>query len=323
MIDYTIFYKNRYKPEDDWATKHQWDLLISAYNESHRVQKIFEVAQASQKHWWIIPDYEYKPEEYPAVGQCFAPKSRHEAEFVQDYFDNANLDLGNIRLCVDITGMMRPHLLFLLKYLWINNVKRFDVLYTDPLRYEKKHETAFAGEVISEVRQVAGYEGDHVPDTSRDVLVIGAGYDHQLIAHVAETKAKTRKIQMFGLPSLQADMYQENVLRANRAAEAVGVYQDCFAPANDPFVTASVLSNTLQRIETRKPITNLYLSPLATKPQVLGFGLYYLYERQDTAASIIFPISLRYNRETTKGLTKIWRYEVEFPGNGASQQNQV
>jgi hypothetical protein len=318
MIDYTIFYKDRYKPEDDWARKHHWDLFISAYNESQRVQKIFDDAQASEKHWWILPDYEYAPEEYPTDGKCFAPMSQHEAEFVQEYFYQAAVDIKKIRLCIDITGMMRPHLLFLLKYLWISKVKSFDVLYADPVRYEKKHETAFAGEVISEVRQIAGYEGDHVPDTSNDFLVIGAGYDHQLIAHVAESKAKTRKVQMFGLPSLQADMYQENVLRANRAAEAVGVYQDCFAPANDPFVTASVLADTLNKIETKKPITNLYLSPLATKPQVLGFGLYYLYERQDTAASIIFPISMKYNRETTKGLTKIWRYVVEFPEtNGA------
>lgn len=313
MIDYTVFYKDRYKPEDDWATKHHWDLLISAYNQSQRVQKIFKDTHASEKHWWIIPDYEYQPDEYPEIGQCFAPKSQHEAEFVQDYFDQAKLDIARIRLCVDITGMMRPHLLFLLKYLWVNRVEKFDVLYADPVRYEKKHETAFAGEVISQVRQVAGYEGDHVPDTSNDVLVIGAGYDHQLIAHVAESKAKTKKIQMFGLPSLQADMYQENVLRAHRAAEAVGIYQDCFAPANDPFVTASVLAQTLRSIETKKPVTNLYLSPLATKPQVLGFGLYYLYERQDTAASIIFPISMKYNRETTRGLTKISRYMVEFP----------
>lgn len=320
MIDYTVYYKSKYRPDENWTANHQWDLLISAFNQSERVQRIFEDANALEKHWWILPDYDYQPDEYPKIGACFNPSSQHEAEFVQEYFEKAAPDISNIRLCVDITGMMRPHLLFLLKYLWIKKVRKFDVIYTDPVRYEKKHETAFAGEVISEVRQVAGYEGDHVPDTSNDFLVIGAGYDHQLIAHVAESKAKTRKIQMFGLPSLQADMYQENVLRANRARVAVGDYRPCFAPANDPFVTASVLAETLKNLEAKKTITNLYLSPLATKPQVLGFGLYYLSERQDTAASIIFPISKKYNRETTRGLSKIWRYVVEFPeGNGISQ----
>jgi hypothetical protein len=313
MIDYTCFYKSKYRPDENWAANNHWDLLISAYNESERVQTIFREAHATEKHWWIIPDYEYRRDEYPTIGKCFDPSSRNEAEFTQEYFDKAGLDLESLRMCIDITGFMRPHLMFLLKFLWVNKIRKFDVIYTDPIQYTKKHETTFAGDVISEVRQISGYEGDHVPDTSNDFLIIGAGYDHQLIAHVAENKAKTRKIQMFGLPSLQADMYQENVLRANRAAEAVGEANTCFAPANDPFVTASVLSQTVKKLNAKRAITNLYLSPLATKPQVLGFALYYLVELQDTAASIIFPISKKYNRETTTGLSKIWTYVVEFP----------
>jgi hypothetical protein len=318
MIDYTIFYKKKYKPDDDWQSENNWDLLISAYNSSERVQKIFEEANAREKHWLMLPDYDYKENEFPLSGKVFAPALTHEADFIQEYFQQARIDISNKKLCVDITGFMRPHLMFLIKYLWMNGVYKFDALYTDPSRYAKKEETKFSDEVVSEVRQVAGYEGNHIPDTSNDVLIIAAGYDHQLISYVAEDKDKSRKIQIFGLPSLQADMYQENVLRASIAAEAVGVIagddpNNYFAPANDPFVTASLLQEIVRNLNQRRKITNLYLSPLSTKAQVLGFALYYLTELQDSASSIIFPISSKYTRETTKGISNISKYEVELP----------
>jgi hypothetical protein len=318
MIDYTIFFKTKYKPDEDWQDNTRWDLLISAYNDSERVQGIFEQVNAAEKHWLILHNYAYKEEEYPKSGRVFAPEDTHEAGFIQEYVEKSKVDLNNKKLCIDITGFMRPHLLFLIKYLWMNNVCKFDVLYTDPERYTKKDETKFTDEVITEVRQIAGYEGNHISDTSRDVLIIGAGYDHQLIAHVAENKDKSRKIQLFGLPSLKANMYQENVLRASRAADAVGFNagdesSNYFAPANDPFVTASVLQEIVLTLNSRDTITNLYLSPLATKPQVLGFALYYLTEQQNNATSIIFPFAGKYTRETSEGIDKIWKYSIELP----------
>jgi hypothetical protein len=150
------------------------------------------------------------------------------------------------------------------------------------------------------------------------VLIIGAGYDDKLIAEIAEHKDQASKIQVFGLPSLRADMYQENVLRAHRAESAVGtpIHHDSssfFAPANDPFVTAAVLQEIVNGLRQRERITNLYLSPLATKAQLLGFSLYYLAECRNAAVSMLFPFCAAYARETTKGLTRIWKYTVELP----------
>jgi hypothetical protein len=146
---------------------------------------------------------------------------------------------------------------------------------------------------------------------------LGAGYDHELIARVAESKEHARKLQIFGLPSLRADMYQENILRAHRASEAIGGGEELspinyFAPANDPFVTADVLGEIVRAANAKRTITNLYLSPLATKPQVLGFCLYYLAEWRSKPGSMLFPFCRRYSRETTKGLSRIWKYSVEL-----------
>src|SRR3546814_11297247 len=89
-----------------------------------------------------------------------------------------------------------------------------------------------------------------------------------------------RKLLMFGLPSLQPDMYQESRLRIARASEAVGEAADAdliFAPANNPFVTAQELSFAVEaELRSGRGVSNLYLSPLGTKQQVSGFALFYL-----------------------------------------------
>lgn len=219
---------------------------------------------------------------------------------------------------MDITGFIRPYLVFLLRWLAEHGVRHFDALYTEPVIYSHREKTRFSDEAVVEVRQIAGFEGTHVPDTSNDYLIIASGYDHQLIAQVAESKEFSRKIQLFGLPSLRADMYQENVLRADRAKEAVGrdthdELSNFFAPANDPFTTASTLREIVTRLNAGRPITNLYLSPLSTKPQVLGFALYYLTECRNSATSLLFPFCEFYDQRTSTGVSRIWKYTVELP----------
>jgi len=221
-IDYTIYYRTSLTPDGDWQTEANWDLFLSAYNSSDRVNRTFSKVTAAEKHWLIHPEYQYEAPEYPDMGRVFAPQSTNEAEFIQEYMATSGVDFARVTVGVDITGFMRPPLMFLLRAFMISGVKRFDALYSEPLRYEKKENTRFSDEQVFEVRQVAGYEGNHAADVSHDVLIIGSGYDHELIVHVAEHKENTKKVQLLGLPSLRADMYQENVLRAKRAANAVG-----------------------------------------------------------------------------------------------------
>jgi hypothetical protein len=198
-----------------------------------------------------------------------------------------------------------------------HGVKRFDVLYSEPGQYAKEEKTTFSSPP-REVRSVLGFEGVHVTDTSNDLLIIGSGYDHQLISSVADYKKSARKVQLLGLPSLRPDMYQENVLRAHFADEALGNagvsgQRDFFAPANDPFVVANVVQGIVRTANSNGGISNLYLCPTATKPQALGFALYYVSERLGTATSMIFPFASSYNPETTKGLSRIWKYTIELP----------
>lgn len=322
-MDYTIFYKHKFDNHTDIGTR-DYDLIISAYNQSERVNTVFSSANATEKHWLIFPEYDFKEIEYPALKgseYSFAfPADGDEASVIRDYFkDNMNKIVGK-KVCIDMTGFLRPHLIFLVRYLSLHKVGSIDFLYSDPDSYKNRENTTFTSNYIK-VRQVIGCEGIHNPETSNDILIIGAGYDSQRISDVAKNKASARKIQLLGFPSLRPDMYQENILNANKAQEDAGMgKEDSFndpsttilAPANDPFVTAQLLSDFIRNEKKRRDITNLYLSPLSTKAQTLGFSLFYINECLDKAVSVIFPFCENYERETSKGISKVWIYTVEF-----------
>jgi hypothetical protein len=115
-------------------------------------------------------------------------------------------------------------------------------------------------------------------------------------------------------------MYQQSVLRSRLAAEELSDpdFSDTnrsFAPANDPFGTAAVLSEIVAQRRMERGITNLYLSPLGTKPQVIGFGLYHIFECPNAEASITFPFSRGYSPETGQGVSRTWIYTIEFNGS--------
>jgi hypothetical protein len=316
LTDYTFFYKERMPREGAWPDN-QWDIFLSGFNSSSRVDEVFRKVVAREKHWLIQPEYGYRTEEYPSFGTVFAPGSRNEAEFIGAYLEQAGAEKLNGRLCIDSTGFMRHHLMFLMRWLKANGPIKFDVLYTDPIRYVNEEKTEFSRGPVLEVRQVAGYEGQHRPEGGPDdLLVIGAGYEHELIRRVAEHKGSARKVQMFGLPSLKPDMYQQCVLNAMLAAEAVGPGAErtgLFAPANDPFATAEVLHQFLEKERKRTSGSpNIYLSPVGTKAQTVGFALFYLTECVDTEVSIVFPFVEEYSPETSKGVSQTWRYTIEL-----------
>jgi hypothetical protein len=217
-------------------------------------------------------------------------------------------------LVFDITGMMRPHLLTLLLLLSYRGVKEATFLYSDPVSYSAGHKTTFSKGAITGVRQVQGFEGNHLRG-AEEILLIGSGYDDELIRSVAEAKRSAKKYQLFGLPSLQPHMYQENRLRAARASESLDTMARSrliYAPANDPFATAEEVSALFRRLEPSHDGRNFYLSPLGTKPQTLGFGLFYLCEVRDQQRpfSLIYPFRAGYESETSSGLARTWIYEI-------------
>ncbi len=311
MIDYSICFREALSPGRLASVSTTWDTFISAYNASERVIRVFDQVRARRKIWVVQAEYGFEDRAVPE--DAFVARTRDEALFWRQFGEFAGRDWDTGSVCIDITGFMRPQLVFLV--LWLLGIKQrpFAALYSDPTHYAKREDTVFSRGPVVTVRQIHGCEGFHLPDSTPDCLVVGMGYDDELVRRVAEWKEDARKVQLFGLPSLEADMYQESVLRCSRASEALGTLGDerCFAPANDPFATACVLQERVREEAAYSAVTNLYLAPLGTKPQTLGFALLFATELRRTASSIIFPFTDGYEQETSRGLARTWMYDVE------------
>ena len=312
-MDYSIFYKTRYAPTDDWRTPLTCDVFVSAFNKSERVVRVFNNVAARRKLWLAHPEYSLPTEELP--DECFRSDSLDEAEFVRAFLEWAQIDFSSERVLIDSTGFMRPQLVFLLRYLAESSVRKVEVTYAEPGQYAARENTQFAAGTVMGVRQIRGFSGNHSTESDSDLLIIGAGYEHDLIGYVADNRKTARRVQLMAFPPLQPDFFQEAVLRGARVREAVGKHDVYFAPANDPFSTAEMLQEIVTKEHSRRGIGNLYLSPLATKAQALGFAYYYILELIPKSASIIFPFSDRYHAETSRGFTGLWHYVFEFPAS--------
>jgi hypothetical protein len=314
MIDYSLLFRlaSGKRPFD--AAQQQYDLLISAFNLTERVNALFATVNAQHKCWLIHNEYNFSASELPNSGTRLNSSQRNEGDFIIDVIGQLPLSLTpSIRLCIDVTGFMRAHIMFLMHFLKVKGIQAFDVVYSEPSHYSRRAETVFSQDVF-EVRQVSGYEGVHSADMSNDLLVVGAGYDHELISNVLANKSNAKLMQLLSLPSLSADMYQESVVRLQKVADApFRVPEELLAhsSANDPFVTYMILDEALKKFETRhgKP-SNIYLSSLATKPQAVGFSLYFIDKLVNSAASLIMPFPKNYSKETSKGIGRAWAYSI-------------
>lgn len=308
-MDFTKFYKSNFNPLDEFGGP-EYDLFISAYDECDRTRIPYDKVKAKSKIWMLFPQYRYKgdrPQE-----PYYMNEGRSESAYFKNFFNiYHNDELLKMSICVDSTGFLRPHLIYLIAYFNHIGLKKLDVLYTEPGRYSKADETDFSLNVDI-VRTVEGCTNHPViTEEMNDVLIVCSGYDEKLFSKVASNKSNCQhKYHIIGFPSLQLDMYQESMLRFYKVKESVGNSIRKFAPAFDPFVTAQTIDDILKTIPNA---TNIYLSPLSTKPQTLGMVLYYLYHKRDKAVNILFPFSMEYTSGHTDGVKRTWRYTVELP----------
>ena len=316
QADFYVFKRTAYSTSE---LEHEgpWDYFLSAYDGTERVLTPFDHIQADHKQWILHEEYDLPQEEWPpnviTISSSFDPPAMSE-------FVKANSSsFQDKKVCIDSTGFIRPHLMILMWALRAIGVRAFEMLYTDPVRYSADEHTMFAGPV-AKVEQVPGYQGSHRTSTAQDILIIGAGYDHEQIIRACEAKRSSKKYILKGLPSLQPHMYQESVLQIDHAREWIGSLppqQLLYASASNPFTVAQTLHDVVsneKRIAGPNSRTqpNLYLCPIGPKPHVIGFAVYYLRELQDTAASIIYPFAEGYTRLTTEGLTRTWKFQIEL-----------
>lgn len=307
-MDFTIFYKESY--ENGEVGVNSYDLFFSAYDNCDRTKVVFDKIESQKKIWFLFPHYNLEFTNTDGTFDVYSNSAYKEDDFFVAFFETNQINFSS-KICVDITGFLRPHLMYFIKYLYLKGVKTIDFLYTEPHYYKKAEETTFSG-FINEVKVVEGCGSAFSnPNTDNDILITTAGYDDKLIAKVVQHKSKIKnKYHILGFPSLQPDMYQESILKIHSVKDSIGIVKSRYAPANDPFVTAQVIDNI---IKENSPISNIYLSPLSTKPQTLGIIFYYLWMFNSMPLSIIFPYSNNYSPKTAEGIKKTWKYTFDLP----------
>jgi hypothetical protein len=323
-MEYEYLYKRRFDIKDSliWnkSSLIKYDIFISAYNSSYRVNYLIDNIEANEKHIFILPEYNFGSEELENLEDkfnLFKFSTFDESEIFLEYFRNHIIPNIDKNIIFDITGFLRHHIVYFIRLCKQIGIKKVDFLYSEPIAYKNKENTKFSRD-FQYVRDIKGCGGSHSVDVSNDYLIIGSGYDYNMVLNIAKEKKKTKKVQILGFPSLQADMFQQNVLKAYQAEEEIypKIELDSkdviLAPANDPFVTASLLSKFVNKVEQLSPITNLYLCPLSTKSQTLGIALYYISECLHKSVSIIFPFCKGYEKETSEGISRFWLYTIEF-----------
>lgn len=321
-MDYTYFCREVVGRQD--LERGDWTSAIVAYNVSARVQELWSwLPGTTTKIWALHSEYGFGPGELPQ-GTVVSSVGLNEAEFsdalIQELESRTGQPIGLHRLVVDITGFMRPELVCLVQRLRDRGAKAVDFLYIEPMRYQSKGWTTFSRGSVRRVRQVLSCEGASTIDSDRDVLLLGTGYDDVLMSSVANHKRQAKKRLLMGFPSLAPDMYQENVWRVSRSSEEIGSEalmareEHLFAPANDPFVTAQVVSAAVADAFGRGAAGHVYLSPLGTKVQALGFALFYAMEclGRGTRVSVLLPFTDSYEKRTSEGFSRTWRYSVDL-----------
>ncbi|MHC2394895.1 hypothetical protein ACVMFA_007307 [Bradyrhizobium liaoningense] len=314
MIRYDYFFRKQLPIQSAWSE--EWDILLSSWDNSARVRKCYELATARRKLWLVHPEYQIAAERLPSE-ECFTIAG-DEAEGIQALIlglEQTGLDFKTARIAVDITGMLRPHIALLTRFLQTKGCRRFDAIYAEPTSYNDRENTKFTSGDVIEVREVIGFEGHNRVSQDREVLIVAPGFDDVLLREIVSHKERAERVQIFGLPSLQPDMYQHNVLKALGVdtplpEETRGVRH--FASAFDPFAMATELSSIVSGYRMRSAATRFYLAPLATKTQMLGAALFYLTECQHGMLSILYPISSSHVPGPSVGISRAWLFKIDF-----------
>lgn len=315
MIDYGIFYRRDVDVRRIANELQTFDVFVSAYNSSDRVRIVFDDVRASRKFWLVHPEYGFSELEEPVSGIKVKPAGSDEIRQVNALLDAIG-EVAGKSICIDITGFMRHVLVFLVGKLAHIGVREFIALYSEPMAYANQENTIFSTQTSGKVGPVKGMAGSN-HSAGVDHLVLGVGFDHKMMGQVLNHKDNMKVYPVFAFPSLSPDMYQQSAVRSSESGDAAmedaWVVNRKFAPANDPFSTAAIVSSVVREIDMQPKNANIYLAPLSTKVQVLGFALYWQLEgRVRQAVTMLLPECSTYSRETSTGLKRLWAYTVEL-----------
>ncbi len=305
-----------------------FDIFISAFNNEEMVLNVFNKIKSEEKFWLVLPEYKFTTEETSELVNTYFFKEEYnsliEINCIKNMFEQFNIqDLKNKKVCIDVTGFIKPYMIFLIEYLHeFENMDKISIIYSEPKKYEKKGNTPFSKNIL-DVRTIRNFTDYSGQQRKNDLTIINVGYDHKLVDKVIGDKKPKNKKVLIGFPSLQPDMYQENIVNLKQSMdlnEDLKEDEFIYASANNPYSTARNISNSVTKYLNNKSSTkieNISLIPLATKAQTLGMILFFIfekekYEEKDISLNFTYPFTERYSSSAGVGLSKVNLYEIEF-----------
>lgn len=321
---YHLFNYDSYRTLEEFsADVENYDLFISAYTEEDIVIKTFNRINANKKIYLIFPEYKINTThirdeifEYTIIDQNIK-----ESEYINAMCEKYIKTTDEDRICIDTTGFNKPYLIFLLFWFKENKINNIDLIYTEPQRYLKSDKTKFSDNIIESRDIVSPYES-YSKSGENDLFIINVGYDSKLVNKVILSVSANEIKPLIGFPSLQSIMYQENILNLIKSKTELGIKENdelLYAPANNPFITAHVISEYIKKYISihKSTVNNIYLAPLATKAQTIGIALFYIFENdeyynQDISLHIHYPFTDSYSVSSSEGYFRINKYTIEF-----------
>lgn len=316
MIDYDIYYRESLL-ESDISNIKNIDIFISSFNESERVQKVYSKVVAGNKFWFIQPEYHFTKEIISTLDNVVFTTHFDESRQVKDIIDNIGTELQNKIIYIDCTGFMRHTLVFLIIKLGAMGLKKINIIYSEPISYIDNDNTKFS-ELCREVRAIKGTNFTKIG--KKESTIMSIGYDTELMSQMLNAFEGVMFYPLFSFPSLSADMFQQSIIKSSNIQFSninnLSNYNRNFAPAHDPFSTAKVISNLVKKIK-KNHISNIYLSPLSTKAQVIGHTYFWWKEHKSLKdlgvnVNITLPIPCSYQSKTSRGIGRIWNYTLEM-----------
>ncbi len=289
----------------------QYDIFISAYDGCDRTKEIYKKVKAINKYWLVIP--QYNQPEFDRPDDYLFSSNMEESDYIMDVCRTIDI-AADKKICIDSTGFIIPHLLFLIKYLKRKGVLIFDVLYSEPQQYIKGESTEFTKRV-GHTRPIVGYSATARDIEGEDTLILFVGFNDEMVSIVAREKSQAKHKYLFtGFPSLQADMYQQNLIQLHKSIETIGQrhVHYCKAPAYDPFVAAKKMQDIIDnRLSQAEPVNFFHIAPLSTKPMAIAAAIVF-FNNEDSPIDIIYPPAEEYKSRHSIGVKRTWIYTLEF-----------
>ncbi len=197
---------------------------------------------------------------------------------------------GRKKITLDISTMIKWHILLFLKYLELKDLlKHVRILYTEPLDYETNlfNPLSFG---IKKIFPIPLFSGEH-DFSNESMLIIILGYEGNRALALLEKKDPNKCLLLVAKPPYHEEWEGRTEEMNKPIINLVGKSNIRYIDSRNP----TIVANQLHEILSDPSISsyNHYISPLGTKPQTIGLYLYLSTKPQNTI--LIYGSPIRHN----------------------------